>query len=72
MPKSKVQKKKDRERRVAQKKLAETQKRNQEQIAAEVKKAGQKTTVLMAAAAQPQPSEAGSQSKFMFGGRPVG
>lgn len=69
MPKTKEQKKKDRERRVAQKKFADVQKRTQEQKILEAQKAAQKTNILAAAAAPPKPSATGDDSKQSFGHR---
>ena len=69
MPKSKEQKKKDRERKVAQKKYAEVQKRTQDQKAAELEKAGQKTNILAAAVATALPATTTDMDKQLFGGR---
>lgn len=69
MPKTKEQKKKDRERRVAQKKFAEVQKRTQDQKALETQKAGQKTNILASAAVPIEPSATADNSKQSFGHR---
>lgn len=69
MPKTKEQKKKDRERRVAQKKHAEVQKRTQDQKAAELQKANQKTSILASAAATPVPTAPEDKARQLFGGR---
>jgi hypothetical protein len=69
MPKSKEQKKKDRERKVAQKKYAEVQKRTQDQKASDLQKAGQKTNILAAAVATALPPTTTDLDKSLFGGR---
>lgn len=69
MPKTKEQKKKDRERRVAQKKHADVQKRTQDQKTSELLKAGQKTSILASAAVPPVPTAEADAAKQLFGGR---
>ena len=69
MPKNKEQKKKDRERRVAQKKLAEVQKRTQEQKTSQTQKGSQRTNVLTSAAAPPKPNVVATNAKHSFGRR---
>jgi len=69
MPKTKEQKKKDRERRVAQKKLAEVHKRTQDQKTTQAQKTGQRPSILASAAAPPKPNVTAANAKHSFGRR---
>jgi len=72
MAKNKQQKKKERERRVAQKKHVGAQKRDQDQTASENAKAGRKTNFLTASVAVPKTNSLSTNTKQPFNYRRSG
>ena len=69
MPKTKQQKMKDRERRVAQKKLAEAESRPQAEVAKKPQLTGLDPKKLLSAAAGPKPEGVPSAGKHSFARR---
>jgi len=69
MPKNKQQKKKDRERRVAQKKIAEAQKRASQQSAGELQNAQRKPNKLASAIPAQKPEHITAPAKQIFARR---
>ncbi|MFN0051192.1 MAG: hypothetical protein ACKV0T_03320 [Planctomycetales bacterium] len=72
MAKNKHQKQKDRERRVAQKKLAEAQKRAELLSAQQAETAGRRLNILAAAVQAPQAEPESNSVKTGFGRRSFG
>ena len=72
MAKDKQQKKKERERRVAQKKHAAAQKRDQDQTASEKSKAGRKTNIFTASVTVPKTNSLSTNTKPSFNHRRSG
>jgi hypothetical protein len=66
MAKNKQQKKKERERRVAQKKHAAAQKRVQDQTASESSQAGRKTNIFTPSVAVPKTNSLSTKPKQPF------